>query len=70
MNPMKYGELIGRNASEFEVRKFLTDGDMTAITIRIPKNLKDAATESAAGRGMSFSAFIRMCMMEELSKRN
>lgn len=70
MNPMKYGELIGRNASEFEVREFLTDGDMTAITIRIPKNLKDAAVESAAGRGMSFSAFIRMCMMEELSKRS
>ena len=70
MNPMKYGELIGRNASEFEVREFLTDGDMTAITIRIPKNLKDAAAEAAAGKGMSFSAFIRMCMMEELAKRN
>ena len=67
---MKYGELIGRNASEFEVREFLTDGDTTAITIRIPKNLKDAAVESAAGKGMSFSAFIRMCMMEELSKRS
>ena len=67
---MKYGELIGRNANECEVREFLTDGDMTAITIRIPKNLKDAAAESAAGKGMSFSAFIRMCMMEELAKRN
>ena len=67
---MKYGELIGQNASEFEVREFLTDGDMTAITIRIPKNLKDAAAEAAAGKGMSFSAFIRMCMMEELAKRN
>lgn len=66
---MKYGELIGHNASEFEIREFLTDGDMTAITIRIPKNLKDAAAETAASSGMSFSAFIRMCMIEELSKK-
>ena len=65
---MRYGELVGKNASEFEVREFLTDGGMTAITIRIPKNLKDAAAQSAAGKGMSFSAFIRMCMMEELVK--
>lgn len=65
---MKYGELIKGNVSEFEVREFLTGGEMTAITIRIPKNLKDAAVELAAGKGMSFSAFIRMCMMEELAK--
>lgn len=67
---MRYNELIERNACEFEVREFLSSGAMTAITIRIPKNLKDAAVESAAGKGMSFSAFIRMCMMEELAKRD
>lgn len=67
---MKYSELVGNNASEFEVREFLSDGGMTAITIRIPKNLKVAAAESAAGKGMSFSAFIRMCMMEELAKKD
>ena len=67
--PMKYGELVGSNASEFEIREHLTGGDMTAITIRIPKNLKNAAAEAAEGKGMSFSAFIRMCMMEELVKR-
>lgn len=67
---MRYNELIERNACEFEVREYLSNGAMTAITIRIPKNLKDAAVESAAGKGMSFSAFIRMCMMEELAKRD
>ena len=66
---MRYSELIERNACEFEVREYLSDGAMTAITIRIPKNLKDAAVESAAGMGMSFSAFIRMCMMDSEGER-
>lgn len=68
-NPMKYDELIGSNVSEFEVRECLTDDDMTAATIRITKNLKDAAVEPAFGKEMSFSTFIQMCMMEELAKR-
>ena len=42
-------------------------GDMAAITIRIPKNLRDAGKEAAALKGVSFSAFIRMCMIQELS---
>lgn len=40
-----------------------------AITIRIPKNLRDVGKEAAALKGISFSAFIRMCMIEELGKR-
>ena len=44
-------------------------GDMASNTIRIPKNLRDAGKEAAALKGVSFSAFIRMCMIEELSKR-
>lgn len=67
---MKYSDLIEGKATETEIRDFLADGDMTAITFRIPKNLKDAAAETASRKGMSFSAFMRMCMMEELAKRN
>jgi len=67
---MKYTELVEGKATETEIREFLSEGDMTAITIRIPKNLKDAAAEAAPHRGMSFSAFIRMCMMDELAKRD
>lgn len=40
---------------------------MTAITIRIPKNLRDSAKEAAELRGMSFSTLIRKCMIDELS---
>lgn len=67
---MSYGELIDGNATEAEVRKFLADGDMTAITFRIPKNLKEAAQEIARSHGMSFSAFVRMSMMDEIAKRD
>ena len=31
--------------------------------------MRDAAKEEAALRGMSFSAFVRTCMIEELAKK-
>lgn len=38
-------------------------------THRIPENLRESAKEAAELRGMSFSAFMRACMMDELSKK-
>lgn len=66
---MKYSDLVENGATDTEKQEFLVGGDMAAITIRIPKNLRDAGKETAALKGISFSAFIRMCMLEELSKR-
>ncbi|WP_314026315.1 DUF6290 family protein [Olsenella uli] len=66
---MKYSDLVENGATDTEKQEFLVGGDMAAITIRIPKNLRDAGKETAALKGISFSAFIRMCMIEELSKR-
>ena len=66
---MKYSELVRSEASAPDIQKFLADGEATAITIRIPKNLKDAAMEAANLKGVSFSAFVRMCMIEELSSK-
>ncbi|WP_409348806.1 DUF6290 family protein [Rothia nasimurium] len=40
---------------------------MTAVTIRIPENLREASKECAALRGMSLSALIRNCLITELS---
>lgn len=45
------------------------DGDQVSVTLRIPDTLRDAAKEEAALRGMSFSAFVRTCMIEELAKK-
>lgn len=65
---MDYAELLKNDACATDMQKYLAEGDMTAITIRIPKNLRDAAKEAAAMRGMGFSAFLRMCMIKELTK--
>ena len=60
---MDYAELIKNDACATDIQKYLAEGDMTAITIRIPKNLRVSTM-----RGMGFSAFLRMCMIEELTK--
>ena len=64
-----YGELIRQKADETEIRRFLVDGEQVSVTLRIPDTLRDAAKEEAALRGMSFSAFVRTCMIEELAKK-
>lgn len=66
---MKYSKLMRSGATETELQEQLTGGDMTTITMRIPRNLKEAGAEAANLRGISFSAFIRMCMIEELVKK-
>lgn len=64
-----YKELLEVNPSETEIRSFLVEGECVSVTLRIPGTLRDAAKDEAALRGMSFSAFVRMCMIEELAKR-
>jgi predicted DNA binding CopG/RHH family protein len=66
---MGYSDLIEKGASKQELKEFFAGGGQTAITIRIPANLRDAFREEAELRGMNFSAFLRMCMIQELSKR-
>ena len=61
---MKYSDLVENRSTDTEKQKFLVGGNMAAITIGIPENLCNANKEAA-----SFSAFIRMCMIEELTKK-
>ena len=70
VHEVKYSELVDSGATETELQEQLVGGDMTTITMRIPRNLKEAGAEAAALKGISFSAFIRMCMIEELVKRD
>lgn len=69
VHEVKYSELVSSGVTETELQKQLVGGDMTTITMRIPRNLKEAGAEAANLRGISFSAFIRMCMIEELTKK-
>lgn len=67
---INYRELIKSGADPTDVQRFLADGEMTAITIRIPKNLRDSAKEAAELRGMSFSALVRAGLIQQLMKRD
>lgn len=64
---MKYSELVDSGATGGRLQEHLADGEPIAITLRVPKNLKDAAAEAARLRGVSFSAFIRTCVINELT---
>lgn len=66
---MDYLDLLRDKASATAIREHLGGGGQTAITIRIPENLRDASKEEAALRGMSFSAFVRACLINELAKK-
>ena len=61
-----YSTIIEKGEPSQKLKEFLKDGGQTAITVRIPVNLRDAFKEEAELQGMSFSAFLRMCMIQEL----
>lgn len=65
---MGYIDLVKSDASVTDMQAYLIDGEQTAITIRIPKNLRDSAKEAASLRGTTFSALVRECLIRELSK--
>ena len=64
---MGYADMIRNDANSTDIREYLVSGDQTAITIRIPETLRDAAKEAAVLRGTSFSALVRECLIEELT---
>ena len=66
---MRYTDLVENGAKQTEIQAFLADGDTVPVTIRIPRNLRDSAKEAASLRGISYSAFVRMCMIQELSRK-
>lgn len=67
---MDYLDLIREDASEADIRKYLSQGDQVAITIRIPENLKNASQEFASLKGMSFSAMMRAGLIQQLTKKD
>ncbi|WP_165046121.1 MULTISPECIES: hypothetical protein [unclassified Adlercreutzia] len=66
---MGYVDLIKAGADDTDMKKYLSEGDQVAITIRIPRNLRDASKEAAALRGISFSALIRQGMIQQLVEK-
>ena len=66
---MDYADMLRDGASHTEMRECLVGREMAAVTIRIPRNLRNSAKKAASLRGTSFSALIRECMIEELVKK-
>lgn len=64
---MGYADMIRNDANPTAIKEYLVSGDQAAITIRIPDTLRDAAKEAAALKGTSLSAYIRECLIEELT---
>lgn len=67
---MDYFDLCASGASDTEKRTYLVSGETTAITIRIPRHLKDTVAENASLNGLSFSAYVRTCLMNELLEKD
>lgn len=66
---MKYTELLESGASESEIQAFLVDSELVPVTIRIPRSLRDSAKEAASLSGLTFTSFVKQCMIERLSSR-
>lgn len=67
MDDMGYADMIRNGANPTDIREYLVSGEQTAITVRIPDTLRDAAKEAAALKGTSFSALVRECLIKELT---
>lgn len=68
MPKQSFADLAASSATDTELKRHLSTGNQVAITLRIPKNLKDAAAEKAALKGMSFSAYVRSCLIDDLTE--
>lgn len=66
---MSYSVLFDSGAPLGELQAFLVGGDVVPVSMRIPENLRDAAKEAAELSGMSFTSFVKMCLIERLSER-
>ena len=67
---MSHIEPAEKRVSKKELKEHLAGGGQTAVTVRIPANLRDAFKEEAELRGTNFSALLRMCMIDELVDRS
>lgn len=66
---MKFSELCDSGAATGELQTFLVRGEVVPVSVRIPENLRDAAREAAELTGMSFTSYVKMCLIERLVER-
>ena len=64
---MTYTELLESGATESEIKAFLVDSELVPVTIRVPRSLRDSAKEVASLSGLTFTSFVKQCMIEKLA---
>lgn len=52
---MRCADLIDGNVTESELKAYLVEGENVAVTVRIPKNMRDVAKQAAELTGVSFT---------------
>ncbi len=67
---MNYADLIDGNITESELKAHLVEGDYFAVTVRIPKNMRDMAKQAAELSGVSFTSLVKMSLIEHLAERD
>ncbi len=67
---MKYADLIDGNVTKSELKTYLVEGENVAVTVRIPKNMRDIAKQAAELSGVSFTSLVKMSLIEHLAEKD
>lgn len=66
---MRYADLIDGNVTESELKAYLVEGENVAVTVRIPKNMRDVAKQAAELTGVGFTSLVKMSLIEHLTEK-
>ena len=67
---MRYADLIDGNVTKSELKTCLVGGENVAVTVRIPKNMRDIAKQAAELSGVSFTSLVKMSLIEHLAEKD
>lgn len=67
---VKYADLIDGNVTKSELKTYLVGGENVAVTVRIPKNMRDIAKQAAELSGVSFTSLVKMSLIEHLVEKD
>ena len=67
---MKYADLIDGNVTKSELKTYLVGVENVAVTVRIPKNMRDIAKQAAELSGVSFTSLVKMSLIEHLAEKD
>lgn len=67
---MDYADLIDGNITVSQLKAHLVEGENVAVTVRIPKNMRDVAKQAAELSGVSFTSLVKMSLIEHLAKKD